>query len=320
MSYIIENNTFVGGSRGIRLDVPVQSGVISTLRNNLFYGQSAAPIKIDAAIDGGVEYGYNLFDNCERAVNGDCPLDWYEGTLSAVSSAHDNLLNLDPEFDTATGYYTLLPGSPAIDAGDPTTRSETDFDGYVPKRTDIGAFETELMLDPDDSFQEAGGQVVMEAEHFIRNFGRDGHTWQTQTSLPGATDPGYLSAAPDTDLRFTTVNSGNPQLDYTINFTTTGTYYVWLRGYAPNAAGDSIYVGLNDQPVITLTGFAPRMWSWANHSPQEIPVTIEITGTGEHVLHLWMREDGLRIDRLLLTTNSGYQPTDNGPAESERAN
>jgi hypothetical protein len=45
--------------------------------------------------------------------------------------------------------------------------------------------------------------------------------------------------------------------------------------------------------------------------------TIEITEPGLHTLHLWQREDGLRVDRIVLTTNSGYNPTGDGPVESE---
>ena len=38
--------------------------------------------------------------------------------------------------------------------------------------------------------------------------------------------------------------------------------------------------------------------------------------TGEHTLDAWMREDGLRVDRMLLVTDTNYIPSDLGPAES----
>ncbi len=40
--------------------------------------------------------------------------------------------------------------------------------------------------------------------------------------------------------------------------------------------------------------------------------------SGLYTVSLWMREDGLRIDRLLLTTDTTFIPTDFGPLESAR--
>jgi hypothetical protein len=39
----------------------------------------------------------------------------------------------------------------------------------------------------------------------------------------------------------------------------------WLRDLAPNAAGDSIYVGLDGQPLAgaaAISGFPPGAWAW----------------------------------------------------------
>jgi YD repeat-containing protein len=43
-----------------------------------------------------------------------------------------------------------------------------------------------------------------------------------------------------------------------------------------------------------------------------------ITSTGLYTVNLWMREDGLRIDRLLLTTDTTFVPTGEGPTETLR--
>lgn len=177
--------------------------------------------------------------------------------------------------------------------------------------------ETELtMLIP--SFQEVNGQVVMEAEHFSGRIDQGNRTWLTQTVLSGYSGEGYVNTSPDTDLQFTTAYTTNsPELDYTLNFTTTGVYTVWLRGYAPNGAGDSVYIGLDNQPVTIVTQFAPRAWTWTRTNTQGNPVTLEITQPGLHTLQLWQREDGLRVDKILLTTDGEYNPSGNGPPESE---
>ncbi len=102
---------------------------------------------------------------------------------------------------------------------------------------------------------ESSSLIALKAEQFDQQIEGSGRAWVTQTKLTGYTGTAYLSALPDTGKIFTTT-ANSPELRYTINFSSTGTYYVWLRGYAPNAAGDSLYFGLNNQPVTILTGFA----------------------------------------------------------------
>jgi hypothetical protein len=321
VDYVIENNTFIGGQYGVRVNMLEDQSTTSTIRNNIFYGQTEVPIKIDSTTDGGVEYKYNLFNHCVRATNDGCPADWYAGTLGSASSEHHNLLNVDPEFtNPASEDYTLLPDSPMVNAGDPTTVNEMGFDGRVPQRADIGAFETELFIElPDHVFEEVNGQAVVETEHFMMQISGSERSWQARANLDDYVGSGYLSALPDTDLQFTIADiSSSPGLNYAINFSTPGTYTVWIRGYAANGAGDSVYVGLDGDAVTTLTGFTPRIWSWANKSIQNTPVTLEITQPGLHTIQIWQREDGLHLDRLLLTTVTGYLPTENGPPENNR--
>jgi hypothetical protein len=46
--------------------------------------------------------------------------------------------------------------------------------------------------------------------------------------------------------------------------------------------------------------------------------TFEVTSVGIHTFNLWMREDGLIVDKIVLTTNPDYVPTGDGPAENPR--
>jgi hypothetical protein len=169
-------------------------------------------------------------------------------------------------------------------------------------------------------FLESEGQVVMEAEYYTEQIGQGTHRWLTQTNVADYVGEGYLKAGPDVDVRFddsyTTTSS---ELRFTFQTSLTGTYYVWVRGYAPNAAGDSLYIGLDGQPVNgdnRLTGFAPRTWDWANETMGGSTAVLEINEAGVHTLHLWIREDGLQIDRILLTRDETYRPIGNGPPES----
>jgi hypothetical protein len=231
-----------------------------------------------------------------------------------VSFAQDyerayRFIDLGPQEQTSIPVWVHIPFSSSL------TSSYTITIGAI-GRYDIQD-EVDLVVQIA-SFQEENGQVVIEAEHFAQNVARDGWSWQPETALGGYVGEGYIAARPDTDRQFITdFTTTSPELHYTINFTDTGTYYVWLRGYAPNGAGDSVYLGLDGPSANVLTGLTPRMWDWANTGTQSNPVTIEITQPGLHTFHLWQREDGIRLDRILLTTNNQYTPTGDGPPESQ---
>ena len=169
------------------------------------------------------------------------------------------------------------------------------------------------------TYLESGGQVVMEAENGQRAPGAS-HTWLTMTVQSGYTGTSYLQPSPDIDTLYQTseITTSSPSAAYAVNFTTPGTYTVWLRGYPTNSAGDSVYVGLDEQ-VVAVSGFTLGSWDWANqHMTAGQPATLVVTTTGAYTINLWMREDGLRLDRLLLTTDTATIPTGFGPAESER--
>ena len=67
--------------------------------------------------------------------------------------------------------------------------------------------------------------------------------------------------------------------------------------------------------------------SWANRSnapttsptPPTTAPTAPTTAAGTHTLNMWMREDGFRVDRLLMTTDAAFSPTGTGPPASLRS-
>ena len=169
------------------------------------------------------------------------------------------------------------------------------------------------------AYQEQNGLVVVEAEKFTWNVGREEQHWIEASILEGYTSAGYMKTAFDIDKIYTQpYTTTSPELQYAIEFTTPGTYYLWLRGYAPNGAGDSAYLGFDNQLIATLTGFAPRQWSWTNQNIEDRSVTVEITEPGVHTLHLWQREDGIRLDQIVLTQDSHYNPAADNLNESPR--
>ncbi len=117
------------------------------------------------------------------------------------------------------------------------------------------------------------------------------------------------------------IEERSPQLDYVINFTKTGTYYIWVLAYGMDGNSDSVHAGLDGVVVDTATvisGFNGSYgWSSELMSSEERP-RVEVTTTGLHTFNIWMRETGSTVDKILLTTNPDYTPTGQGPAESVR--
>ena len=175
-------------------------------------------------------------------------------------------------------------------------------------------------------FQQSSGSdnlLVMEAENFHNNVSQGGHNWTTFNSVD-ASGGVAMEATPNNG----TNNSSNyvtnsPRLDFNVNFVTTGTHYVWVRGFGANGGDDSVHLGLNGVALSStqrIDDFTHSTWDWTNliaiAGGARLVATIEVTSTGNHTINAWMREDGFRLDKLFLTTNSGFIPTGDGPAES----
>ena len=175
---------------------------------------------------------------------------------------------------------------------------------------------------PAQSFQEVGGQVVIEAEHFGTKIPRSGQDWVLGSAQAGFSGTGYMEALPNIGANLNTgYVTTSPELVYTVSFTTPGTYYVWVRGYGDNDVNDSIHAGVDGTGPASadrISGF-PVGWTWSRDTMDSAPATLTIATPGVHTIHLWMREDGFIADKLLLRTDSSATaPSGTGPAESAR--
>lgn len=169
------------------------------------------------------------------------------------------------------------------------------------------------------AFVEANGMVVFEAEHFMQKTARSYHSWN-QTAHSQASGQAVMLAAPNGGATFDTgYTNTSPELTFTVDFSTTGTYYVWIRGIGLSANDDSCHVGLDGVAVPSadrITGFTSGL-SWSRSTMDGPFATLQVSQAGLHDVNLWMREDGLSVDKIALTTNPGFWPVGNGPAESE---
>ncbi len=166
--------------------------------------------------------------------------------------------------------------------------------------------------------QDGTGLVSMEAEHYQANIPLAGYTWTPVTNF-GYSGTGALQALPDTTPN-PLAAGGGPRLDYQVQFARTGTHYVWIRALAHSVYSDSLYVGLDGGTAgaMYMYGLNPDgvTWTWSRSRSGGI-ATINVSTPGLHTINVWMRESGVVLDKLVLTSSSSYAPAGTGPAESQ---
>ena len=180
-------------------------------------------------------------------------------------------------------------------------------------------FQSNALGNLSDSFIEYSGVVAFEAAQYSRTTtGSSGDRWTTHTQggengLPG------LKAGPDNGT-FSHPGSGSPVLEFDIYFQTTGVYTAYIRGSGPIRSSDSIHLGIDDILITEPTGFGlnnyPSTWTWKSQRGQPLQdASFEVSSPGLHTFKIWMREDGVAVDDVVISQISGLTPEalDNTP-------
>jgi len=191
-------------------------------------------------------------------------------------------------------------------------------------------------------FQAVGGQVVIETENFDTNTpANDGKMWQLLMTPGGNgtfSGAGYMQALPESGIAVDNPTAflapgASPRLDYRVNLPVAGTWRVWLRGVDFIGGANSCHVGVDGTApnpnnfrignTGNATGWGDGAWKWtrdANDSTSTF-ADIRITTPGLHTFNLWMREDSVIVDKILLTTDTANIFPINtvlGPEETSR--
>ncbi|MFZ5495351.1 MAG: chondroitinase-B domain-containing protein [Verrucomicrobiota bacterium] len=166
------------------------------------------------------------------------------------------------------------------------------------------------------TFDEVGGLVVMEAEHASSRTTAVAHSW-VSVSDAAASGGSAIQTSPD-DGTFTDDTTG-PVANFKVSFSTLGTYYLWVRMTGPSTSSDSVHAGFKSSLLTTggygLTSSGNSSYIWTN-TVGGTRITLSPPSAGVHSVNIWMREDGAIVDKIILTTDAGYVPSGNGPAES----
>jgi hypothetical protein len=159
---------------------------------------------------------------------------------------------------------------------------------------------------PFDTDSSPNYRVVMEAEHYDNNVKQSNNDYWDPMTGPSGVSGTCLRALPDdgTDAG-TGYSTASAQLDYAVDFESAGNYYVWLLGYPGDSNSDTAYIGVDGVEQSTnnkITWTSYNAWGWKG-SASGAPASI-YASAGVHTVNVWMKKDGLYLDRVLLTKST----------------
>ena len=219
-------------------------------------------------------------------------------TKVTVSSKITVLFNSDaPTSQDLTGvdFLSTVDDAGTGAAAQSTTEGNGDGDGG-----DADSWTVTTTDGAGGSCNVDTGGTYIEAENYTALVNGTNGEFNTASSEAGYNGSGYISTSNPNGL------SGQ-RVDYTIDFPTTGTYYVWVRGWAATTSTDSIYVGFEGSqiPPSGSWGFAEGTgWHWLT----EVGGEFTVGSAGQYTLNIWGREPDTLIDGIYITQDSGAIP------------
>jgi hypothetical protein len=147
-----------------------------------------------------------------------------------------------------------------------------------------------------------GGDKWLEAECASTKVG--GYS-TTQTAVSGYSGTGYILNVGDT----TSAGSSVDKATYVLSGMTAGSYNIWFRvNVNATTNDDSWFYGLGTgTPANTMNNYSDTGWVWKKGG------TNLSLAAGANTISVWNRENGLKMDKLYLTT-SATTPSGTGNA------
>jgi len=149
------------------------------------------------------------------------------------------------------------------------------------------------------NWEISNGHFGAEAELAeIFGAGTNGDAWVERTTTTGFEVSGYLLADPDDGSSATSPPTSGGRFRFLVDFPAIGNYDLWLRASGVTD-GQTAWVSIEGDTArqIRWTGTA---WVWANQDENTSSVAFFVNSTGTKSVDVYIREDGARIDRLIV--------------------
>jgi hypothetical protein len=186
-------------------------------------------------------------------------------------------------------------------------------------------------------FEEAGGQLVVEAEAFFAQTNTEKRAWYITTEVlrpdvgrdidpphfADAAGGAHIEVLPDTGNDPVGPVAGESISDqagamavvsYHVHFNNPGRYYIWVRALGTDGDDNTLHFGMDGEWPTNSARMhhgGGGQWGWAcRHRQHKGKLWLDVPGAGPRVIQLSMREDGCEVDRFILTTNETFTAPD----------
>lgn len=225
-------------------------------------------------------------------------------TIVTNGNATSGLVNLDGtasyDFGDLMASYTWKEGTETIATGANPTVSLS-----------IGVHTLTLIV--------KGSSGATASDEVTVTVVKDSGIWLEAEAAPVGSTWDVLTDANASNGSYVTVKTGNVssgaapdangQLSFTFNAESAGTYTLWARVICPSFDDDSFWVKMDDGSFVMWNGLATSTsWTWKSQG------TFNLTA-GTHTLKIGYREDGAKLDKILIT-NSSLAPSGIGSTAS----
>ncbi len=186
-----------------------------------------------------------------------------------------------------------------------------------------------LLVDARAGDDAAGrvASIVIEAEQFSANVMQGQVPWHADSTDGHSGEGAMLADGPGISaITYPAYYTSSSRLDYELTLEASGIYYLWVRGMAwsgsdtciPGLDGTGWAGNANPGGSLWVPVVQPTGWTWGGADGLSSErVTVAASEPGRHTLSIWLREDGIILDKILLTTDVAYTPSGLGPLATE---
>ena len=150
--------------------------------------------------------------------------------------------------------------------------------------------------------EDVGNKVWLEAENGALN-------WPVEVAEDQSASSGSYIVVPNGSGSIWDSSQATGTVLYTFQISETGQYVIWGRVLAASGGDDSFFIAIDDGGDALWDAQQANIWVWDQVNDRNGPdPVVYFLEAGEHTLRIEQREDGTKLDRILISSNPNYVP------------